>query len=294
MFTDRQHLATVVVATALLAGCSKAGMPTTATAARAQGFTAAGVERKFGYDWQSYQRDFAPKARFTKVMTRGARPASADLRADCPPVYDQGKLGSCTAFACAKGLREMLQKQEGTRIAPLSALFQYYETRASVPVLGWILVKQDCGGTISGATGVIAKQGATPEENWPYDIAKFAQKPPAIAYSTAGEFKFKATRQINGLEDVKNSLANGRAVAFGFKVYESFRKVGADGMMPIPAPGEQMLGGHAVLAVGYDDAKQVLIVRNSWSAKWGDEGYFYMPYRIAADSGTTMDFWSAD
>jgi C1A family cysteine protease len=255
---------------------------------------AAGVERKLGFDWDQYQKEYAPKAHPVHLARQALLPSSVDLRKDCPPVYDQGHLGSCTAFACAKGLRESLQRQEGTAQVPLSALFQYYETRASVPVIGWILVKQDSGGTISGAINVIAKTGAAPETAWPYDISKFTQKPPAEAYSAAGANKFKSTKQLGGLDDVKTSLAGGHMVAFGFRVYESFKKIGADGVMPVPGAGEKLLGGHAILAVGYDDAKKALIVRNSWSSQWGDHGYFYMPYQVAGDSGTSTDFWTAE
>ncbi|MDB5101046.1 MAG: peptidase papain [Cyanobacteria bacterium RYN_339] len=266
----------------------------TVAASAANTIMAAGVERKLGFDWDQYQKDYAPKAHPVHLPRQALLPSSVDLRKNAPPVYDQGHLGSCTAFACAKGLRESLQRTENQRVTPLSGLFQYYETRASTPVIGWILVKQDCGGTISGAISVIAKQGAAPEDTWPYDISKFTQKPPKEAYAAAPEFKFKSTKQLGGLDDVKTSLAGGHMVAFGFRVYESFKKIGADGVMPVPASSEKLLGGHAILAVGYDDAKQALIVRNSWSATWGDHGYFYMPYKVAGDSGTSTDFWTAE
>ena len=278
-------------------GCGQTGPTTAAATARTatpHAIMAAGVERKLGFDWDSYQKDYAPKANPVRLPRQGLLKGAADLRADLPPVYDQGKLGSCTAFAVAKGMRETLQHQQHTRLQPLSALLQYYETRASIPLIGWLLVKQDCGGTISGAVGVLAKTGAAPEELWPYDIAKFAEKAPAAAYAACPEFKFKSTKQLAGLEDVKATLAKGRTVAFGFKVYESFKKIGADGVMPVPAASEKLLGGHAVLAVGYDDAKKALIVRNSWSTKWGDKGYFYMPYQCAGDPGTSTDFWTAE
>ncbi len=280
----------------LAAGCGRTG-PTSpvATTRVAPGgaIMAAGVERKLGYDWDRYQREDAPKARPVRLK-QGLLAAAADLRAQCPPVYDQGKIGSCTAFAVAKGMRETLQRQKGEALTPLSGLFYYYETRASVPLLGWLLVKQDCGGTITGSVAVGTKKGAAPESTWAYDITKFAEKPPQAAYAAAPAHKFRSAKQLAGLSDVKASLAGGRTVAFGFKVYESFKKIGADGVMPEPAASEKMLGGHAVLAVGYDDAKNALIVRNSWSSKWGDKGYFYMPYAVAGDAGAATDFWTAE
>lgn len=281
---------------AALAGCGHANLAATSTVKTATpgSIMAASVERKLGFDWDSYQKNFAPKAHLTHLTRQAMLPPSVDLRANCAPVYDQGHLGSCTAFATAKGLREYLQRSEHQAQTPTSALFQYYETRRNTPLVGWILVHEDSGGTVSGAINVIKTEGAAPETAWPYDITKFTDKPPQAAYDAAGSMKFSSTTQLAGLDDVKTALAAGHPVAFGFKVYDSFRKIGADGMMPVPAAGESVLGGHAILAVGYDDTKKVLIIRNSWSATWGDHGYFYMPYQVAGDSGTSTDFWTAE
>ena len=82
-------------------------------------------------------------------------------------------------------------------------------------------------------------------------------------------------------------------MAFGFYIYSSFTRLGADGLMPMPQEGEARLGGHAVLAVGYDDARDVLIVRNSYGPKFGDKGYFYMPYAFAADKTRAMEWLAA-
>ena len=246
-----------------------------------------GVERKLGFDAVRYQKVLAKKARPVRLPRQGLLPTSVDTRATNAPVYDQGKLGACTAFAMGKGLREYMQRKNGERQVPLSALFQYYETRDRLGSVG-----EDSGGTITDGMAVLKQTGIAPEATWPYEIAKFTIKPPAEAYAQAGEFKVKEINQLGSLEDVKSSLAAGNPVAFGFIVYEKFMKIGADGKMPMPGTFEKRLGGHAVLAVGYDDTAKHLIVRNSWSAKWGDAGYFYMPYDFAK-SGKAMDFWTA-
>jgi C1A family cysteine protease len=138
----------------------------------------------------------------------------------------------------------------------------------------------------------LTKDGIATEATLPYDITKFTVKPSAEAYKSAQEFKIHDAKQLASLDDVKAALANGQVVAFGFRVYKSFMSIKADGVMPEPKPGEQVLGGHAVLAVGYDDAKKVLIIRNSWSEKWGDKGYFYMPYSVAG-SAQAHQFFTA-
>jgi C1A family cysteine protease len=181
-----------------------------------------------------------------------------------------------------------MQRKNGERQVALSALFGYYETRAR---LGSI--NEDSGGTITDGMAVLKTVGAAPDDTWTYDIAQFKIKPPAASYKAAGEFKVKSVTQLAGLDDVKASLAKGNTVAFGFLVYKSMMKTGADGKMPMPTSNEKVLGGHAVLAVGYDDTAKALIVRNSWGEKFGDKGYFYMPYEFVTEENTA-DFWTAE
>jgi C1A family cysteine protease len=94
------------------------------------------------------------------------------------------------------------------------------------------------------------------------------------------------------LIQLQSCLAEGYPFVFGFTVFESFQAITKNGMMPMPKPKEQRLGGHAVMAVGYDDAKKMFIVRNSWTKNWGDQGYFYMPYSYISDTNRADDFWT--
>lgn len=285
----RFTLGALTLATLATTACGQANLaaPKGLAAAKAGTITVQGVERKLGFDADRYQRVLAKKAKPVRMPRQGLLPTAVDLRDKQAPVYDQGKLGSCTAFAMTKGLREYKQRQNNERVVPLSALFSYYETRARLGSVG-----EDSGGTITDGMIALKEVGAAPESTWPYEIAKFTIKPPAEAYSQAKEFKLNNITQLAGLDDVKASLAAGNPVAFGFIVYEKFMKIGADGKMPMPGMFEKRLGGHAVLAVGYDDSQKSLIVRNSWSPKWADNGYFYMPYDFAK-SGKAMDWWTA-
>lgn len=283
-------LGALTLLTATTAACGRG--PSTAPVAQGlnnagSAVMAAGSERKLTYDFNRYQRVLAPKAKPVQLPRRDNLPTSVDLREKLAPVYDQGKLGACTAFAIGKGLREALQRRNGERQESLSALFQYYNTRERLGSVG-----EDSGGTITDGMLAMKEHGIAPDSVWPYQIAQFTVKPPAAAFDAAKEFKISSPVEINGLSEVKKALAEGTPVAFGFMVYKSFMKIGADGMMPMPGLMDQRLGGHAVLAVGYDDEKKVLIVRNSWSAKWGDKGSFYMPYAFA-QSSKAMDWWTA-
>ena len=220
-----------------------------------------------------------------------ALPAKVDLRAKCPKIYDQGELGSCTANAIA-GAIEFDQMKQGNPKPPFtpSRLFVYYNERVMEGT-----VDSDSGAQIRDGIKSCAKQGACPETMWPYVIAKFADKPPAACYTTAAKHLIKLYSRVpRVLNSMKGCLADGYAFMFGFTVYESFESdaVAKTGIVPMPKPKEAVLGGHAVLAVGYIDAEQMFLVRNSWGRKWGLKGYFKMPYAYLSDGDLSDDFWT--
>jgi C1A family cysteine protease len=141
----------------------------------------------------------------------------------------------------------------------------------------------------------VNKLGVCPEPEWVYDVSKFTQKPPAKCFTDA--LKTRATsyaRVTRTLTQMKGCLASGFPFVFGFSVYESFESeaVAKTGVVPMPAHTEKLLGGHAVLAVGYDDTAGRFIVRNSWGPGWAMDGYFTMPYAYLTDANLSDDFWT--
>jgi C1A family cysteine protease len=141
----------------------------------------------------------------------------------------------------------------------------------------------------------VAKQGDCPESEWPYDINKFTEKPTASCYTHALKYKVvQYQRVVQTVNQMKGCLASGYPFVFGFTVYESFETptVAQTGMVPMPAPAEKILGGHCVVAVGYDDAQQRFIIRNSWGNKWAIAGYCTMPYAYLTDFNLSSDFWN--
>jgi C1A family cysteine protease len=282
-----------LVLAATLSACGQAGPM---VAVRGNGLTSGNFEakagpkgRKLDYGWERYKTVFAPKARPRRMPRQGLLPTRIDLREHDGPVYDQGDLGACTAFAMGKGMREHMQRRDDERITPLSALFLYYEERARQGT-----VKKDSGSTITEGMTVLKAVGCATDETWPYDVPRFKVKPAKPAYASASEYRIREATQLAELDDVRATLARGKTVAFGFLVYESFGKVGKDGVMKMPEKGDKVMGGHAVLAVGYDDQQRHLIVRNSWGKGWADGGYFYMPYDFAKDHERADDFWAAN
>lgn len=222
-------------------------------------------------------------------------PPSADVRPAGWPVYDQGQLGSCTANAIAAAIQfeRIKQKLSSNALTP-SRLFIYYNERVIENT-----VAQDAGAQIRDGIKSVASQGAcfegTANGQWPYDIDKFAAAPPASCYKAALKDRTVSySRLTPNLQQLKGCLASGYPFVFGFTVYESFESqaVASSGVLDMPQYSEKMIGGHAVAAVGYDDAQQRFLVRNSWGSNWGQAGYFTMPYAYLTDTNLSDDFWT--
>jgi C1A family cysteine protease len=219
-----------------------------------------------------------------------ALPKSCDLRRHYAPVLDQGELGSCTANAIANAHRYDQMKQGSGRHFLPSRLFICYNERAIEGT-----VKEDAGAQIRDGIKTLAKQGACPENLCPYDVIKFARRPPATGYREAEKpLAIVYRRLAPTLTQLKGCLAEGYPFVFGFSVYESFEsaEVARTGKASLPGKDEHNIGGHAVLATGYDDRRQSFIIMNSWSAKWGDKGYFTLPYAYLTKAGLADDFWT--
>lgn len=215
-------------------------------------------------------------------------PAKADLRPLCSAVEDQKDLGSCTANALAGALEYLMNKDKVTFV-DISRLFIYYNERVIEHT-----VKTDAGAMIRDGIKTLAKQGACTEKNWPYDIAKFTVKPPKKCYTEALDRQILSYARLNTLDEMRACLAGGYPFVFGFSVYDSFetQQVAKTGVVDLPKPGEKLLGGHAVLAVGYDDQAKRFTVRNSWGPAWGLKGYFTMPYDYVANRNLSDDLWT--
>jgi C1A family cysteine protease len=215
-------------------------------------------------------------------------PSLIDLRPQCPRVEDQGELGSCTANALI-GALEFLEMKDKVRFTELSRLFVYYNERV---IEG--SVNSDAGAMLRDGIKTLAKQGVCSETNWPYDIKGFTKKPPKGCYQEAEKHQILSYARINTVDEMRATLAEGFPFVFGFAVYEGFQsaQVSKSGVVNLPEKGEKQVGGHAVLAVGYDDATKRFTVRNSWGTGWGMKGYFTIPYAYLQDRNLSDDFWT--
>lgn len=247
-----------------------------------------------GYGWRPDLPDHRDLKLAPPTFSPAALPQSVDLRSGCPPVYDQGNLGSCTANAIGAAIQYLLLRDVSLPDFMPSRLFIYYNERVEEGD-----VDQDNGAQIRDGIKTVAKLGTTSEEDWPYDVARFAVKPSDQAFMNALTFNaftqksVKYERVTQDLTHLKACLASGFPFVFGFSVFEGFEseEVAKTGDLYLPKPQEKPVGGHAVMAVGYDDNIEQFLVRNSWGADWGNRGYFWMPYSYMTNPGLADDFW---
>ena len=245
------------------------------------------------YGWKAQAPDFRDlqfkgSAWWRRTLVRWGLLGSCDLTDQLPPVFDQGQLGSCVANATAAAVIT-----ESASKTLLSRLYIYFNAR-TMGYTGkdlWLAINHDIGATIRNGLKSVVTIGAIPEEVWPYDISTFANVPdPAWADLASKDLASKYYYVPQDAMSIKCALLEGYPVVFGISVYESFEQVN-DGVIPLPKPDEKLLGGHAILLVGFDNHTQRFKFRNSWGTGWGQNGYGTLPYDYVLNSGLASDFW---
>lgn len=255
---------------------------------------------KFG--WKPDLPDYRDR-KYAAPLVSGPLPEKVDLRSECPKVYHQGRINSCTANAIGALMEFVLWKQSKVAFTP-SRLFIYYNERETDQS-----IYTDGGAYLRDGMKCVAKLGACQESDWPYDDtpptnplariwasgAKPAEKPSDKCYEMALTRQVLSYQRLDqSLTQLKGCLAAGYPFVFGFTAYDAYASTAVlkSGVLNYPEPGEGVVNGHAVMAVGYDDISQRFIIRNSYGEDWGQKGYFTMPYSYLLSGDLAADFWT--
>jgi C1A family cysteine protease len=259
-------------------------------------------------------RDYTEEEKSVKTMLnkvgvvkalKAALPTSVDLRAWCSPIENQGSIGSCTAHA-GVGIFEYFERRAFGKHIDASRLFLYKTTRNMLHWTG------DTGAFLRTTMGAMVLFGVPPEEYWPYVTTDYEKEPPAFCYAFAQSYQAVSYYRLDPpgttksalLNSIKTNLAGGLPSMFGFTVYASYTQANSTGKIPYPTTGEKIVGGHAVVAIGYDDNMKIknsnpgapeykgaILIRNSWGTSWGSGGYGWLPYEYVL-KGLAVDWWS--
>lgn len=208
-----------------------------------------------------------------------------------PGILDQGNLGSCTANAASNALKFIIMKENRQVFQP-SRLYIYWFSRFIEKT-----TSSDSGATLRDTMSSINNNGTCDEQIWPYIIPKFTIKPPNIAinYGIANKKNFVYMSVAQNLDAIKNALYQNFPIVFGIDVYSSFEsaKVAKTGVVPMPkVNSEQLLGGHAIMMISYDDTKKVFGCMNSWGTSWGSNGFFTIPFDYVLNTNLAFDLWT--
>ena len=240
-----------------------------------------------------------------EMVAKKRLPDSVDLRKYCSEIKNQGPLGSCTAHA-GVGIIEYFENRAFGKHIDASRLFLYKVTRNLLKLTG------DTGAYLRSTMGALTLFGVPPEDYWQYIVEDFDVEPSAFCYAYAQNYQTISYYRLDSpgistddlLKKIKINLAAGLPSMFGFTVYSSYKQAEATGKIPYPTDNEEIAGGHAIDAVGYDDNMKIkntnpngqettgaLLIRNSWGTDWGDGGYGWLPYDYVLN-GLAEDWWS--
>lgn len=213
-----------------------------------------------------------------------------DMRPQMPKMWDQKNLGSCTAHAAGAGYCYEMLKCDKIDTWDPSRLYIYYNARRYAKN-----TMADSGATIRDVVKGLVGYGACKEDAWKYDAHLYNEKPSKACYAFGRNCVVNKYYSLNASE-IQHALASGYPVVFGMLLRQSFedesgKGVAKTGVMHNADGFDPVIGGHALLIVGYDLPKRMYLIRNSWGDGWGIDGYFWAPFEYIEDPNQASDFW---
>jgi len=250
------------------------------------------TDRKFG--WKKEKHDSRDKkyAAIRHLEVGRILPKSVTLEEWCGPVLDQGSSSSCVGNSTSTAITFLRLKEADLPDWVASRMYIWYMTRKQEGT-----ADEDEGCCIRNAIKITGKLGVPPEDLWPFNLTKYAEEPSdevkaeALQHKTFNYYRVDWT----DLNEVKGCLAAGYPIVFGMMVPPGLQseEVAKTGVLEmITDPHTEFSGGHAVLAIGYDDNRNAVLVRNSWGKDWGINGCFWLPYDYVTDPHLSDDFWT--
>jgi C1A family cysteine protease len=200
-----------------------------------------------------------------------------------PPVFDQGPAGTCVACAAAyydKTFQEGLEHRWPLNVQAhqYSPLFIYSQRRNR---------GGDHGMTIREAMKIVKNLGVCPLDVMPYVLERLDRQPTPAQREAALPYRCKSYARLSGIAEMETYLVGNCFIA-GLMVHEGFMDA-PGGMIPMPTPDSDYLGGHAICVVGYDRRNHMFKFVNSWGTQWGDRGFGHIGY--ATLQALLMDAW---
>lgn len=226
-------------------------------------------------------------------------PTALDLSPWFPPPGDQGNQGSCVGFAVSYSLKSYHEKIEhnwglNTNDHLYSPAYIFNQIRDQ---------KADClkGSSYVNAFNLLQREGVVSLTDFAYNPATCTALPSAQLKQRARRFAitkwwrvdFKNTSVIKLWTAIYRPVAVAIYVDDNFmnlKAGQVYKSLNASQTDDLP---EGKKDAHAVVVVGYSDAKRAFKVINSWGTTWGDGGYGWIDYeafkRIAFEGYVTSD-----
>ncbi len=239
---------------------------------------------KGGYAQQQARRhatglNFLDQAAYQAIplaapLFAGALPSQVNL-VPFPEVGDQGAQGSCVAWAIAYALKtyqEEVERHWGITSNDhiFSPAFIYNQVKLQGNCNG--------GSYYAEALNLLTRDGVAPISAFPYDPSHCDLLPNQPVKQLAALYRIASWRRVNTLDEteVKTHLAAGFPILIGMPVDESFMNIAGPSIYQgLSGPA---LGGHAMVVIGYDDAKGSFRLLNSWGKSWGDSGLAWVSY----------------